>query len=811
MADHLPRGFTETFVDLTNGSVPYEYQQRMADHLVDTEADVLLTAPTGCGKTWATLAPFLYARATGRPFADRVLYALPLRALANALKAEVQRAVARLGLDVRVTIQTGEHSEDETFEGDIVFTTIDQLLSSYLHLPLSLPRRLGNLNAGVFPGALLVFDEAHLLEPARALGTLLHLMESHAGLTRFVVATATLSAPARGILREAHPGLVEEGVRPEEASKIPVLAHKRRSWTKVESPLDADSIRERHRGGGTLVVVNSVGRAQEIGAELTSRPPGGAAVRVLHSRFYPQHRAAREKAMMQELGPGAGGCNVIIVATQVVEAGLDMSADVLLTELAPANALIQRAGRCARYVSPRHEGEVFVFDMLRNDRGERRLGPYRRDAECVQRTWDGLAGCAHAILGGDGERDLLEHALGEIEGKAHREMLSQRARRERDDEVRVAWRQGDLAMLRERVRDVASVAVILADDPAGIDLNRGPLALSLPDPVWRGFVRALQERGALVDAWALNEAADTDDPSSVRWTWTTIAAGGPPAFAYCLSSRVAAYDEYLGLQLVPSRTRFPALAYRQRTSFPALHYCFETYADHAGRVLGQASRWLARHPVAVRRCGVRYGLQDDLVRGLVLLAAGLHDAAKLDEQWQAAARGWQTCKAPQRLAAGFVAHTDFHPEDRAEERRFRRPPHAVEGAVAVMALVHGWLAEISRGHTDSATDDALRRCVLTAIARHHHARARQAGRFRLAPGALEALVAPLVAAGLPPPNEPMLLGAEDVADFEALGLLSPDRPDEERFWPLACFVVRGLRLADQAGTREGTEAARVSA
>src|SRR6266545_4555233 len=236
MADQAPRGFTETFVDLTNGSVPYEYQQRMAGHLVDSEADVLLTAPTGCGKTWATLAPFLYARAAGRPFADRVLYALPLRALANALKADVQRAVARLGLDVRVTIQTGEHSEDETFEGDIVFTTIDQLLSSYLHLPLSLPRRLGNLNAGVFPGAMLVFDEAHLLEPARALGTLLHLMESHAGLTRIVVATATLTAAARAVLREAHPSLVEEGVRPEEAARMPVLAHKRRSWTKVGSP-----------------------------------------------------------------------------------------------------------------------------------------------------------------------------------------------------------------------------------------------------------------------------------------------------------------------------------------------------------------------------------------------------------------------------------------------------------------------------------------------------------------------------------------------------------------------------------------------
>ena len=51
------------------------------------------------------------------------------------------------------------------------------------------------------------------------------------------------------------------------------------------------------------------------------------------------------------------------VATQVVEAGLDLSADLLLTEAAPANSLIQRAGRCARYAPPRNRGQVVVFDL----------------------------------------------------------------------------------------------------------------------------------------------------------------------------------------------------------------------------------------------------------------------------------------------------------------------------------------------------------------------------------------------------------------------------------------------------------------
>ncbi|MBC7099997.1 hypothetical protein H5T52_12995, partial [Candidatus Bipolaricaulota bacterium] len=50
----------------------------------------------------------------------------------------------------------------------------------------------------------------------------------------------------------------------------------------------------------------------------------------------------------------------LLIATQVVEAGLDISCDCLLTELAPVDALIQRAGRCARWGG---EGSVQVYDV----------------------------------------------------------------------------------------------------------------------------------------------------------------------------------------------------------------------------------------------------------------------------------------------------------------------------------------------------------------------------------------------------------------------------------------------------------------
>ena len=45
------------------------------------------------------------------------------------------------------------------FRSDLIFTTIDQLLSSYVFLPVSLPDRVGNINAGALIGSLVVFDE----------------------------------------------------------------------------------------------------------------------------------------------------------------------------------------------------------------------------------------------------------------------------------------------------------------------------------------------------------------------------------------------------------------------------------------------------------------------------------------------------------------------------------------------------------------------------------------------------------------------------------------------------------------------------
>ena len=153
------------------GLTPYPYQEEVAQRLVRVE--IFSSAPY----CWAAILPYLWAKKQGMAFVDRLIYVLPLRTLATTLYAEtvecckrVFRAVcdpnARTGEkdELVITIQTGEQKDDPFFEGDVIFTTVDQCLSSYLNCPVSLPQRVGNINAGALLGSLVVFDEFHLLE-----------------------------------------------------------------------------------------------------------------------------------------------------------------------------------------------------------------------------------------------------------------------------------------------------------------------------------------------------------------------------------------------------------------------------------------------------------------------------------------------------------------------------------------------------------------------------------------------------------------------------------------------------------------------
>src|SRR5687768_12110857 len=103
----------------------YDYQKRVAKHL-RAGRNVILQAPTGAGKTFAALWPYLERWACGEAsqFPRQCIYAVPMRVLADQFTASASQLIHEeltLAREPRVSIQTGARPEDRKFEKDLVF------------------------------------------------------------------------------------------------------------------------------------------------------------------------------------------------------------------------------------------------------------------------------------------------------------------------------------------------------------------------------------------------------------------------------------------------------------------------------------------------------------------------------------------------------------------------------------------------------------------------------------------------------------------------------------------------------------------
>ncbi|TQF05596.1 CRISPR-associated helicase Cas3' [Kitasatospora acidiphila] len=107
--------------------------------------------------------------------------------------------------------------------------------------------------------------------------------------------------------------------------------------------------------GCALVIRNTVARAQDSYEAL--RKVFGADVQLLHGRLHAGHRAERTEECLKLLGPPGPDRKrpgrLIVVATQLAEQSFDVDADLLVTDLAPIDLLLQRIGRLHR-----HDGVV---------------------------------------------------------------------------------------------------------------------------------------------------------------------------------------------------------------------------------------------------------------------------------------------------------------------------------------------------------------------------------------------------------------------------------------------------------------------
>ena len=135
-----------------------------------------------------------------------------------------------------------------------------------------------------------------------------------------------------------------------------------------------------------LIVCNQVKRAQQTFNEISQQYPDVKKM-LIHSRYKRSDRAKCEQDLRQEFNTL---CNepCIVVATQVVEVSLDISFDVMITECAPIDALIQRFGRINRKRTNQTIGHYKPVYVLAPPDSETQALPYSIDV--LQRTFSVL-------------------------------------------------------------------------------------------------------------------------------------------------------------------------------------------------------------------------------------------------------------------------------------------------------------------------------------------------------------------------------------------------------------------------------------
>lgn len=801
------------------GVEPYGYQLHVADRLLAGQ-NVILRAPTGAGKTWAVLAPFLFARQQGLDGPSRLIYALPLRTLAQGIYRQALEAAQKLGWSTEgttvvkdgrrvetmppfVTLQTGEQPDDPFFDrGRIIVTTYDQVLSGLLNGPYGLSARLHNVNAAAIAGALVIFDEFHLMEPHKAFLSAVAGLRLFDGLCQSVWMTATATSPLEDQLREALSATLIPSTPKEWAAmlaELPSVREVTRTLIMERNPLTPEAVL-RHYAGRSIVLLNTVGRAQEMYTGLRNEVAARRLkipVILLHSRFFKRDREEKERMISQLFGSQGEG-PAILVATQVVEAGLDLSCEHLHTELCPMNALVQRAGRCARF--PGQRGTVHVYPLPQDERSWLPYGDLAAEETALTKTRQ-LLDEIHA-------QQLDPIVVANWVELVHREDDAARLAQGWHARLTECLRRIELsAVQRQSVRvadlirgdDDDSIRVILARDenwPKKPGLRQG---LNLR----RGQVASLLRTSSREIGWYWDTAVD--EPA---WSPLRTPQDLDSSYVVCLRPEVAAYDSDVGLRLgeagkmeSPDREETPRPGYRPLQR--------ESWADHARRVAEEVERRLGRERTLLfEGLRGRYGLSPEGLGEAVRACAILHDLGKLQDRWQRWAASAQRSRDPAYHHVEPLAHTDYDPESPEDSERLRqlaqgdvRPHHAPASAYYGSAFLAPLLPSVpdeSRPHVAAA-------CAAAILAHHGGWLPQESdlGISRLYPGWEAA-----VKTALPPaatwPDLQSLQNRQDKRGAVQRLLEWTTGPDNLReWWPLVAYLTRTLRLADQRATAEG--------
>lgn len=378
---------------------PREVQRKISEQIsaASQTGIVILEAPMGSGKTEAALVAVEdLANKTHR---TGMFFGLPTQATSNGIFPRVEEWLKHFEGEKSIRLIHGKAQLNEAFANlpknsdihggdeigvnewfagrkvaildDFIVGTVDRILLAALKQKHLMLRHLG------FSNKVVVIDEVHAYDAYMSVYLYQALRWFGAYKVPVVILSATLPVAKRNKLLESY--MIGAGYKFKTAEKpqnfakneaYPLLTYNDGPTIKqfsdfepgknikyeisrlpqIEKQEVVELIKNLTLHGGVVgVIVNTVRKSQELAAACV-KCFGEEKVELLHSAFVATERYRKEKELLNTIGKNGNRPKFkIIIGTQVIEQSLDIDFDVLITELAPMDFLLQRMGRLHRH------------------------------------------------------------------------------------------------------------------------------------------------------------------------------------------------------------------------------------------------------------------------------------------------------------------------------------------------------------------------------------------------------------------------------------------------------------------------------
>lgn len=331
----------------------------------------IVESDTGSGKTEFALAYASLLIEAG--LADGIVFGLPTQATANGLFSRIGEATNKLFPDARATLAHGKstyimsdesgflhQSNKRAFLGSMSVATIDQILMGVLGIRHQFVRSFGTRKS------VLILDEIHSFD-AYMMGLIEQVLKGqHQAYSSAILLSATLPRELKEKLLLTYKGSsksndyplishtdlsahTQELTLPKQATNKIVSIKTWCSETILPTAEQQKKINDWIVSGAMVgIICNTVADAQRLYHQVTAAYPN-VTVDLFHARYTFNDRKVLEDKALKDYGKEAKRSGRLLIATQVIEQSLDLDFDVLISQIAPIEFLMQRMGRLWRH------------------------------------------------------------------------------------------------------------------------------------------------------------------------------------------------------------------------------------------------------------------------------------------------------------------------------------------------------------------------------------------------------------------------------------------------------------------------------